>query len=326
MTLVVRTWRTRPQPRTIALVAAAVALAVTVTIVAIVGSDPEPCPAGQSPADGSCQPVAAVSPTPTATATPVSIPSPASTRAEPTFPVITWPSGPGASQDATAANAFGWVLLHADEFNYQGAPDRDLWFNAPQQCMAGHDGNGRRCGANATVVDGVLRLRGMASGDTAWIASNSDRQYGRWELRVRSISADPSADRQYHPVLLIWPDSERWPEDGEYDFLETSRPGADCAAARMHYPHVPGRVQTQDATRCGVDLAQWHNIAFEWTPDHVAGYLDGEEWYRFSGGADETRECIQCMPSGHLTIQLDNFFGGDMTPAVFEVDWYREYR
>jgi hypothetical protein len=31
------------------------------------------------------------------------------------------------------------------------------------------------------------------------------------------------------------------------------------------------------------------------------------------------------MPSGHQTIQLDNFYGDDMTPATYEIDWYREY-
>jgi hypothetical protein len=143
---------------------------------------------------------------------------------------------------------------------------------------------------------------------------------------VRSASVEPAAGRQYHPVLLVWPRSERWPQDGEYDFLETYTPGAGCAKAFLHYPHEPGDIQQEQAERCGVNLAQWHNIAFEWTPGYVAGYLDGEEWFRESGGAGGTRLCIQCMPSGHVTIQLDNFYGTDMTPAVFEVDWYREYR
>jgi hypothetical protein len=31
------------------------------------------------------------------------------------------------------------------------------------------------------------------------------------------------------------------------------------------------------------------------------------------------------MPSGHLTIQLDNFDGTDQTPAKFEIDWARIY-
>jgi hypothetical protein len=31
------------------------------------------------------------------------------------------------------------------------------------------------------------------------------------------------------------------------------------------------------------------------------------------------------MPSGHQTMQLDNFFGDNLTPATDEVDWYREY-
>lgn len=225
----------------------------------------------------------------------------------------------------TAAELLGWQLLRADEFEYVGSPDPEMWVNAPQECMRGHNGNGRRCGGNTVVADGVLKMTGEMSGDTGWLASRFDRQYGRWEMRVRSVTSDLEAGRQYHPVLLVWPKSNRWPQDGEYDFLETSAPGVDCAAAFMHYPHSPGPVQQEYAQLCSVDLSQWHNIAFEWTPEYVAGYIDGVQWFKFSGGAGQGRKCIQCMPSGHVTIQLDNFYGGSMTPAILEVDWYREY-
>ncbi|MEV5965913.1 glycoside hydrolase family 16 protein [Kribbella sp. NPDC051952] len=237
----------------------------------------------------------------------------------------------------TAAERLGWgtPLAGSDEFEYgseqqPAVPDQSKWDLAGggvDQCWPGHAGNGRRCDANTRVVGGVLRMVGEANGDSGWLASKTGRQYGRWEARVRSVNTGRANGREYHPLLIIWPDSDRWPQDGEYDYLENSTPGEDCAGAFLHYPHNPGPVQQEHAeeTNCGTPLSDWHNIAFEWTADHVAGFVDGREWFRFSGGASGSRQCIQCMPSGHQAIQLDNFFGDNLTPATYEVDWYREY-
>ena len=242
-----------------------------------------------------------------------------------------------APSGATAAERFNWgtPLPASDEFNYgsptqPAVPDQTKWSLAGggvNQCWPGHAGNGQRCDANTRVLGGVLRMTGAANGDSGWLGSRTGRQYGRWESRVRSTNTAASNGRQYHPLLIIWPDSNRWPEDGEYDYLENGAPGESCAEAFLHYPHNPGAVQQEFAreTNCGASLTEWHNVAFEWTPTHVAGFIDGQEWFRFSGGATSTRRCIQCMPSGHLTIQLDNFFGTNMTAATYEVDWHREY-
>lgn len=84
------------------------------------------------------------------------------------------------------------------------------------------------------------------------------------------------------------------------------------------------------AVGCGVDLSQWHTVAVEWrTPDHLRGFLDGREWFRFAGGADADRDCdcdcVQCAPSVHRTIPLDNLHGNDLRSAVHEVDRARAH-
>ncbi|GGS60514.1 glycoside hydrolase family 16 protein [Streptomyces violaceus] len=237
----------------------------------------------------------------------------------------------------TAAERYGWgdpLPAWSDEFGYgseaaPALPDRAKWRLAgggPGACWPGHAGNGRRCDANTRVVGGILRMTGETGGDTGWLASRYGQRYGRWEARVRSRATAPDNGRTYHPLLILWPDSDKHPEDGEYDFLENGAPGEDCAEGFLHYPHpedVP--VQQEHARQCGVDLSRWHNVAVEWTPDHLRGFLDGEEWFRFSGGANEDRDCIQCAPSMHQTIQLDNFHGDGLQSAVYEVDWARVY-
>lgn len=242
-------------------------------------------------------------------------------------------------QADSAAERYDWgkpLAAPSDEFDYgsedqPAVPDQDKWSLAGggvDACWPGHNDNGRRCDENTRVHGGVLRMVGEANGDSGWLASKFGRQYGRWEARVRSSNTEEPNGREYHPLLIIWPDSDERQQDGEYDYLENMSPGEECAEAFIHYPH-PGTDEIQqefaEESNCGEPLSQWHNVAFEWTPDHVAGFIDGEEWFRYSGGANDVRDCIQCMPSGHQTIQLDNFHGEDMTPATYEIDWYREY-
>ncbi|MFF5564854.1 hypothetical protein ACFY7Z_01160 [Streptomyces sp. NPDC012623] len=236
----------------------------------------------------------------------------------------------------SAAERYGWgdpLAAWSDEFGYGSAdapaiPDPAKW-QLPgdgSSCWPGHEGNGRRCPGNSRVVGGVLRQTGGANGDSAWMASRFGQRYGRWEARVRSRTTGEGYGRPYHPLLILWPDSGRWPEDGEYDYLENSAPGEDCAEAFIHYPHRAGvDVQQEPARTCGVDLTRWHTIGIEWTPDHVRGFLDGKEWFRFSGGANAVRDCVQCAPSMHQTVQLDNFFGDRMQSAVYEIDYLRVY-
>lgn len=131
----------------------------------------------------------------------------------------------------------------------------------------------------------------------------------------------------YHPVAIVWPTSDKWPDDGEYDFMENGRPGDTQAEAYLHYPHAASvPVQQEHAVKTGVDLSQWHHFAIEKGPDGITGYLDGVQWFHYAGGAiSGTRKNIQDMPSGHLTLQLDALAPSGLNPAVMEVDWVRVY-
>ncbi|MEV5572325.1 glycoside hydrolase family 16 protein [Spirillospora sp. NPDC052269] len=239
----------------------------------------------------------------------------------------------------TAAARYGWgspIPAGSDEFDYgseaqPAAPDPAKWEAAGDSdgCWPGHGNHGHRCPQNTTVVGGVLREVGTSDGTTGWLASRFGQRYGRWETRVRSSATGPAAGWNYQPLLILWPVSNVWPQEGEYDFLEDAVPGGQCARANIHYPHddnVP--TQQESAERCGVDMTQWHNIAIEWTPDHVTGFIDGEQWYSFSGGANAVRRCIQCAGVLQQTIQLDTVRDNDqdaVQSATYEVDWARVY-
>lgn len=269
-------------------------------------------------------PIPSTSLPPTTTVRPTTTaPPPVTSKPLPT--TVTSLPRPVVDEAAIKLNWGAPIPAVSDEFNYVGAVNPNKWYTpgSGNGCWAGHNGNGRRCG-DRSVVDGQkMVMSGLANGDTGLIGQKTSRQYGRWEARVRTLGA--SGGKTYHPVMLIWPQSDRWPQDGEYDFFENQAPAAQSVTAFMHYPHNPGNVQQIQHVQRNVDTSQWHNIAFEWTPDFVAGYIDGVQWFKDSGGATSTRRCIQCMPSGKMTVQLDNFHGGGMTPGSIEVDWVRVY-
>ncbi len=229
-------------------------------------------------------------------------------------------TGAGTGGTGTAAGNFDWgtPLSASDEFNYSGAPDQTKWgiYGGVDGCGPGHAGNGQRCGYTNTVQNGYLRQTGYANGDSAGLASTYGQKYGRWEVRAR-VTAAGTSGYPYHPVLITWPDSDQWPQGGEYDYFEVNV-GDQAATAYMHHPTSSGVVQ--DAYHSGaLDLSQWHNYGFEWSSGGLTGYLDGKVWFH------DTDPGVQAPGPMHQTIQLDNFCGCAMQQAYFDVDWARVY-
>lgn len=251
---------------------------------------------------------------------------------------------PPTNESGTAADEFGWgVPISWDDFEYTGQPKSEFWSvygaggSEPhevggadgKQCWPGHDDMGRRCIEQVSVNGEYMRVAILPNGDQGAVSHKLNQQYGRWEIRARVLPEQGSTGFPGHAVLIIWPESEEWPEDGEYDFLEVNV-GDDRPASYIHYPHDPGPVQQEYAEYpTTLDMTQWHNYAIEWTEDHVKGFVDGVEWFSHSGGATSTRRDIQTMPSGHLTIQMDNFKSNEpwtgLQQGYLDVDWVRIY-
>lgn len=210
----------------------------------------------------------------------------------------------------TAAGKHGWGKPVArDEFGYTGAPNPKKWsvYDSP-----GHDGNGVRS-PRAWYVNGrVATVTGNAQGRTGGMSAKfGHRRYGRWEARMRTNTRDP----EYHPVLLLWPDSGDWPCDGEVDYGE----GTSKVARMNFFLHYScSNAQTYASRK--VDTTRWHNYAVEWTPDAIVGYLDGVEWFR------DTNPAHQPPGRMHQTVQLDWFPDGTTTTrSRMKVDWVRVY-
>jgi hypothetical protein len=177
----------------------------------------------------------------------------------------------------------------------------------------GHAGKGRRSPAAVGVANGIVTISGDAAGTTGGMAWGDGAKYGRWEVRVKSPSADPT----YNAVMLLWPDAENFPVGGEVDFMESGDETRQKTDFFLHY----GASNNQLHGQVAIDATQWHNWAVEWAPDHITAYVDGQEWYT-------TRDTAAFPPGPmHLTLQLDWFpkGGGAVAPSTMSADWVRYY-
>jgi hypothetical protein len=147
------------------------------------------------------------------------------------------------------------------------------------------------------------------------------------EKALIALGALDAHGADYHPLAIIAPSSGNF-NDGQYDFMANNRPGDDRAEVYLYHPVPAGKpAWWLTARKDGVDLSQWHNIAIEWTPAGLTGYLDGVPWWDFDGGASAgVRDAIQALSSGFLALELDNFNGSSGNePATLEIDWVRAY-
>ena len=118
-------------------------------------------------------------------------------------------------------------------------------------------------------------------------------------------------------MSLLWPDSGKWPCDGEIDYAE--KPGRSMTEVGFYNHYGCSNSQTQ--AKRTIDVTQWHNYAVEWSPGGVVGYIDGAEWFRDASTSH--------LPPGpmHQTLQLDWFpVSGQSTKAsTADFAWVRQY-
>jgi Glycosyl hydrolases family 16 len=290
----------------------AVVMLVATLVLTTVRSPQAPVLADQSAPVATAAPAAPFA-APTQAPLPSTSPAVAATPAPPAKPAAPRPPAPGsavrpapAGAGTQAATSRGWVLAAADEFN--GTALGGKWGPYDGE---GNGGEGRRDPDAITVQNGIMTIRGDSKGTTGGMAWSGDQRFGKWEVRARF----PKGDKQYHPVLLLWPEG-KWPDGGEVDFAETTSASSDVSFF-LHYSSS----NKQKSAEKPLDLTQWHNYAVEWVNGRITGYIDGQQWFQSTDSST--------LPPGqmHLAIQLDYFpDGGSPKPTQMDVDFVRIYR
>ncbi len=142
----------------------------------------------------------------------------------------------------------------------------------------------------------------------------SSMTYGRYSVRFK---ADPVAG--FKTAWLLWPETEKWPEDGEIDFPEGNLNERICAFT--HYQDatvadINNGVRHQDSLCSSQNFTQWHTATIERTPTYIRYLLDDQEIGRSTTRLPnkkmnwriQTETCFtNCQPASSATgnVQID---------------------
>jgi endo-1,3-1,4-beta-glycanase ExoK len=283
-------------------------------------------------------------PAPTA---PAALPSTVETaRATPTAPAAPAASAPAASAPAASAPVPGPTVvprpapssasraaagpIAVENFDGTGL-DASRWkvYDAPAT-----NGVSRWSPDMVRVTGGELQITGAGrdptgsanvSGGLCWCRGDGARTYGRWQIRARF-----EAGTGYGQAILLWPTSERWPDDGEIDIVETPTATKRTADGTVHWG-TSARPE-EDSNRITGDFTAWHTYTVDWRPGSVKLYVDETLLYDSTSGSHPPT-----VPSTPMSLALQQEpgpFGTNWVPAptaatpdrvVMHIDWITLY-
>ncbi|MFD4291843.1 glycoside hydrolase family 16 protein [Rhodococcus sp. NPDC058505] len=207
-------------------------------------------------------------------------------------PAPTAPSGVAAPR----GNRPGWRQIFVDDFTRDAAvgswanacePDRIVytgaegqkWRTYPSCYLDTYQKRPYRPDQVLSVGNGVMNfhlrpVNGVPAGanPSPLIDGASQYQtYGRYSARFK---VDNPNLNEYYVAWLLWPQSERWPADGEFDFPEGGLAGT--VGGFHHYSGAGSCVGgCQDvAADIGARFTDWHTYTIEWSPGRIRYLLD----------------------------------------------------
>jgi endo-1,3-1,4-beta-glycanase ExoK len=206
-----------------------------------------------------------------------------------------------------------WVLDFEENFD-GGAVDESRWdiYRGP-----GHAGNGLRSAEAFSIENGVLVVTAaMKNGVlvSGGMANKQNLTYGKFEFRVRN---EPDSSEATSGVVLTWPQSERWPVDGENDIFET---GTGASRNPFHtFIHYSADNQQYHYAH-EANGTEWQIISMEWTKEKIIISRNGKIVWTLTDAA-----AIPDVPH-HLCIQLDAFKTVMTGTVRMYVDWVKIYQ
>lgn len=214
----------------------------------------------------------------------------------------------------------GWELIFNDDFlidvprgSFPGAAYASGWSAYPEG-WNDTSGNGDYSPQKTLSVEGgVLVIYVHTENGVHYVSAplpmlGQGQLYGRYAVRFRATQTTSD----YKTAWLLWPDSDKWPDDGEIDFPEGNLDGTISAFA--HYATPAGG---QDAFPSSAKYDSWHTAIIEWSAGNVTFLLDGQTL-----GTSTT--LVPSTPM-HWVLQtetnLDGVVPSDSSEGKLEVDW-----
>ena len=216
---------------------------------------------------------------------------------------------------------YDWELLFSEEFEGAGV-DTDAWSIYDEEY--GHSNIGVLKPEAFSVKEGILNLTCYMDSKyprvvTGGMKHKTPFTYGRIEFRAKSM-LDP--DGYVGGVILTWPASERWPQDGEMDIYEILSPQSSVLNTFIHHPDFndPSKDVHVQYTHTGLDRTQWHTFRIDWFPDYLYLYVDDVKVWELT----DVRRIPQT--AHRFVIQSGSKVNVINNPVTLEVDYVRVYQ
>jgi len=239
-----------------------------------------------------------------------------------------------------------WVLIQAEEFDYEGLPD-STWWNYDTRGNATGWGNREAqwypvaSPKNTWVSDGTLKItahkepiegKNYSSGRIT-TKNKVDWKYGRVEVRAKL----PTGRGTWPAIWMLSTDGEYgwWPHSGEIDILEHVGYNPDTIFSTVHtgsYNHMK-RTQVGKKIALPTATSQFHVYSMEWDEHEIRSYVDDIHYFTFS---NEYTGSAAWPFNRQFYLILNLAIGGNLGgkqgiddtlfPHVFEVDYVRLYQ
>lgn len=250
---------------------------------------------------------------------------------DPTTPISRYDSASPSGRAVPLGDLPGWKQVFADDFTggtvplggfpgtfsaawsanyFDGTPDTAGQKNGgksgyyPSKVLSIHNG----------VLDMYLHSEkgiSMGAAPAPKIAGNNQAPYNSQTYGMYSVRFRADALPGFKTAWLLWPDSEKWPADGELDF-----PEGDLASTFFAALHSTGSTQgTASAVFQGdASFQAWNTATIEWTPGRVEFFLNGRSIGASTSGVPDTpmhyvlqtESCLPTCPdpktSGHVEV------------------------
>jgi beta-glucanase (GH16 family) len=212
-----------------------------------------------------------------------------------------------------SATGTQWTENGFEKFNGSSLSNNWSIYNG-----AGNEGVGLRRPSAISVNNGQLTITGTGN-VSGGLAQHHSQTYGRWDIRARMDKGDG-----YGPAILLWPDSERWPQDGELDIVEIPLGDRSSAFMSSHF----GADNEKISKNVPGDFSQWHTYSVEWLQDKVTFLIDNVPMMVITDRAAIPHKSM------HLAIQNDVGAAGHTIPprdastpssVALHVDWVKTY-
>lgn len=258
------------------------------------------------------------------------------TATPPTTTPVAAPIGSGVS--VPLGNLDGWRQIFYDDFTKDAAvgtwantcdPDKIVYIGAQGQkwrtypsCYSDtYQKRPYRPDQVLSVKNGVLNFNlhnvdgkpAGASPSPLVDGQNQNQIYGRYSARFKVDSPNLN---EYYVAWLLWPQSEIWPHDGEFDFPEGGLAGT--AGGFHHYSGAGSCVGgcQELATDIGARFTDWHTYTIEWSPGRIKYLLDDRV----------VLESASYVPSTPMRWQLQTETNGTGTSnGNLLLDWVSVY-